>query len=460
MIKVYFDNAAYNLRCHKSGTLRILINLIIISMLLVAWITLRTAIGKANDKYTKGYRSTCIFTVPFYLNSDTGEYPDKYTEAVSDMNGWEELSDPFLYTELYMDDFPEGDSYSSKTNRFMTMVCDDQVYRGIDDYSYYPPSIDTQERENGRSIQFRVGVLVSDSLFCGACLEEYQYKNEADTPVLYGREPQNSKEIMISDFMLHKYGILRDEETFLGKNVSFFHDNGTVLDQVTIVGIIDGEFFREYGTMNLPQIWTAGDEEYIFENAYVEIQNCYTVDTFKNIDVVVERYEEMGLRVDDGMVLTYDYDVYNGVILPCREITSVDILVNKIGTLFGGLIILSLLLHLYNIFTQRAVDRMQYNGILRAVGMRRGGILQIGFYELLYIALVSVAIGVFCSAGLVLILNEYVGSLILFRLELNALDFVGIAATALGILLLLMFFMQYIILHTYLRKQPIQLLHS
>ena len=39
MKKFYFENARYNLLCHKRNTLRILINLMIISMLLVAWLS-------------------------------------------------------------------------------------------------------------------------------------------------------------------------------------------------------------------------------------------------------------------------------------------------------------------------------------------------------------------------------------------------------------------------------------
>ncbi|MBR5658397.1 MAG: ABC transporter permease [Lachnospiraceae bacterium] len=458
MKKFYFENARYNLLCHKRNTLRILINLMIISMLLVAWLSLRTAIGKANEKYMKGYRSACTFPVDTEQDEDGEEIQNDRYWILSDMDTWEELSKPIRYAEMDLNRIIHSASYVRTSNQLMTMICDDQVYQGINDNSFYPPSINTQRRNSGQSIDFRVGLLISDTLFSGACLEEYQYKNKKDTPLLIGREPLNENEIMLSDFMMRKFGVLQDAESFVGKTVSFIHKDGMVLDHVTIVGIIDGEYFREYGTMYMPQIWLRENNELLRATSSRGVRHCYTVDAYKNYDTVVERYAEKIDDVENWMF--YGNDVYIEVIAPCNEITSVDILVNKIGTLFGGLIILSLLIHLYNIFTQRALDRMNYNGILRAMGMRRGGIFQIGFCELFYIAFVAVAIGVSCSAGLIFILNEYVGSLLLFRLELNALDFVGIAAAALSIQLLLMFFMQYIILHKYLRKQPIELLRA
>ncbi len=451
MKKFYFANAGYNLCCHKRNTLRILINLIVISMLLVAWLSMRAAIGNANEKYTKGYRSASTFTV--YTEQGEDE-----SELLSEMDAWEELSEPIRYAVMDLDKVLQSDTYVRTSNRFMTMVCEDQIHQGVDDDSFYPLSMTFQSRNNGWSIEFQVGFLFSDTLFCGACLEEYQYQNRKDSPLLFGREPQNSNEIMISDFMLRKYGILQDAEDYVGKTVSFIHKEGTVMDHVTIVGIIDGEYFREYGTMYMPQIWLRGNEELRRETSALRMRHSYTVDTYKNYAKVANRFSEQIGSAESRMY--YDNDVYLEVIVPCNEITSVDILVNKVGALFGGMIIFSLLIHLYNIFTQRAMDRKHYNGILRAMGIQRRGILQIGFYELLYIALVAVLFGVVCSAVLIFILNEYVGSLILFRLELNALDFVGIAAAALGILLLLMFFMQYIILHSYLRKQPIDLLRS
>ena len=458
MKRFYFTNAGYNLYCHKRNTLRILINLIIISMLLVAWLSLRTAIGKANDKYTKGYRSACTFSVNTTQDEDGEVIRNDAYMILPDMDAWEELSEPIRYAVLDLDKVLQSDKYIRTSNRFMTMVCEDQSYQGVDDNSFYPPSMTSQSRNNGRSIEFQVGFLFSDTLFCGACLEEYRYQNRKDSPLLFGRESQKPNEIMISDFMLRKYGILQDAEDYVGKTVSFIHKEGTVLDHVTIVGIIDGEYFREYGTMYMPQIWLRGNDEMLRVTSVSGVRHCYTVDSYKNYDTVVERYAEAIDGVESWMF--YGDDTYIEVIAPCNEITSVDILVNKIGTLFGGLIILSLLIHLYNIFTQRAMDRKHYNGILRAMGIRRGGILQIGVYELLYIALVAVLFGVVGSAILIFILNEYVGSLIMFRLELTVLDFVRVAAGALGILLLLMLFMQYVILHSYLRKQPIDLLRS
>lgn len=451
MKKFYFANAGYNLCCHKRNTLRILINLIVISMLLVAWLSMRAAIGNANEKYTKGYRSASTFTV--YTEQGEDE-----SELLSEMDAWEELSEPIRYAVMDLDKVLQSDTFVRTSNRFMTMVCEEQIHQGVDDNSFYPPSMTFQSRNNGRSIEFQVGFLFSDTLFCGACLEEYQYQNRKDSPLLFGREPQNSNEIMISDFMLRKYGILQDAEDYVGKTVSFIHKEGTVMDHVTIVGIIDGEYFREYGTMYMPQIWLRGNEELRRETSASVMRHSYTVDTYKNYAKVANRFSEQIGSAESRMY--YDKEVYLEVIVPCNEITSVDILVNKVGALFGGMIIFSLLIHLYNIFTQRAMDRKHYNGILRAMGIQRGGILQIGFYELLYIALVAVLFGVVCSAVLIFILNEYVGSLIMFRLELNVLDFVRVAAGALGILLLLMFFMQYIILHKYLRKQPINLLRS
>jgi len=299
---------------------------------------------------------------------------------------------------------------------------------------------------------------MSDTLFCGAALEEYQYRNDNRKPLLIGREPENSKEIMISDYMLRKFGVTDNIDDIVGQTVSFYYEAIPVFLNVIITGIVDVDYFREFGTFGSPEIWTRRDSSTM--NMETEgIYHFFTIDEFKNYAVVTDRYLDLK-NVEELRSFYFSDKRYVDIVEPCNQVTSMKYLINRIGGLFGIMIILSLILHLYNIFTQRATDRMQFNGILRAMGLRRGGILQIGFYELMYISLVAVSIGVMCSVGLIYVLNEYVGALIMFRLELDVMDFIGVALIALGILLLLMFFMQYIILRNYLRKQPIELLRS
>ena len=143
-------------------------------MLLVAWLSMRAAIGNANEKYTKGYRSASTFTV--YTEQGEDE-----SELLSEMDAWEELSEPIRYAVMDLDKVLQSDTYVRTSNRFMTMVCEDQIHQGVDDNSFYPPSMTFQSRNNGRSIEFQVGFLLSDTLFCGACLEEYQYQNRKDS---------------------------------------------------------------------------------------------------------------------------------------------------------------------------------------------------------------------------------------------------------------------------------------
>ena len=116
MRKFYFANAGYNLRCHKRNTLRILINLIVIAVLLVAWLSMRAAIVNANEKYTKGYRSASTFTV--YTEQGEDE-----SELLSEMDAWDELSEPIRYAVMDLDKVLQSDTYVRTSNRFMTMVC-------------------------------------------------------------------------------------------------------------------------------------------------------------------------------------------------------------------------------------------------------------------------------------------------------------------------------------------------
>lgn len=217
---------------------------------------------------------------------------------------------------------------------------------------------------------------------------------EKDQPWLIGNLPEREREIMISDYMLEEFGIVREEqERLIGKEVTLYFDSKkySAFDHYIISGIFQVKILEEReknsSIKNMQQIYVNLD---IATRKNYKIDSCvirYYSDSYDDLLVSSEKArktdEEIGLSLYGDIYLTMSNQL--GTI---NDILSYVI----VGFVFAVTVYLVCILYFF------FQENQEFVFMLRAIGMQKSCTLKIIFGEILFFSLTSLIIG--CYIGL------------------------------------------------------------
>lgn len=306
------------------------------------------------------------------------------------------------------------------------MKIDDQTYKGKNDFTYdFGLNNPASATRTEKIVKYRLGVMEEDNLqFSERELSEYKNKFNKINPFLAGEEFTGENQIILTDYMLEKFGINTDNMNCLGKKISLFIDTEDgefcIVDNYEIGGILDSDFFRINSRTNTPQI--------LLSNANPEYCNIFYERIFGNsFRDITEFYNN-----NDSDVMFIDEKT-----LEYAEVEAQRLLFNEVVLVICFVILIAVVVFVYIIIFFYFKKRTRYVCIQRAMGLGGGKIYLLIFSELLIMGIAAAIVAVPLCYGLILELNNVIRLAVSDSFLVLKNDFI----MALGIAILFMLFM-------------------
>lgn len=320
--------------------------------------------------------STNNIDIYLSLDLDGKEISNEASELLHKMEGIENVSLGAKYSLVNLSE-TEEECYGVNIEEVKCLI-NGKEYVGEDDYSFdftEEKSISKREDKERFSVFFSVDAVdLESAMFTENMLKEYQYKFDSNM-FLYGREIQGEKELVISDYMLNRFGIYEDYDSLLNQKISFKVNQNMVLEDYTIVGIINSDYFRVLSECDRSQVLISGTSDFYSEFEVKELIQKVGIGTFADSEKILDSIET---KYDDYYYVSstiYMFGMIDKFQLICKRVISVFIVI----------IVVAMVIKLIcNVYINRK-SRAYYYGILKAMGMEEQEIIRICFYELLMI---------------------------------------------------------------------------
>ncbi|MBQ8515406.1 MAG: FtsX-like permease family protein [Ruminococcus sp.] len=259
-------------------------------------------------------------------------------------------------------------------------------YEGINDFTY---DFDAEGAvsESAYAVPFRIDVLVSGStLLAGAEQEEFQQKFDKEASWLTGRLPQNPGELLMSDYMLEKYGISKEKQSSLiGETVSLYLKDICILENYTLCGIADADIFYLHGKERCAQI-------YVTETAELSAFHVpsYIVRLFAE-DFSAASVQRTELLKDGCDLLS------NEAITLFTTISMQQVLIGHTSAAVCAAVLLAMSVALFSMLQNYVQQKSGYYRMLQCMGLRAKQLCRLFFAELLLLSVPSLLSGLILS---------------------------------------------------------------
>ncbi|MGN0661084.1 MAG: ABC transporter permease, partial [Oscillospiraceae bacterium] len=280
-------------------------------------------------------------------------------------------------------------------------------------------------------------------------LTEFNYTFPKSSVFLFGNQPKNENEICLSDYILEKFGIKDDLQKIVGKKISFYCEGESLIEDYTVSGIINSEFFRISSMNHMPQIFLRGSEQ---------INNTYNIDTIAT-RLDIDNYRNT-LNVLD-LLYEKNYHAYLGADIIAsyyNVISGAQAIVSRLVGLFGGMICIAIILNLYNVLLTAAEEKKNCYGILKAIGMPGKSLYAIAYIEIFILTFIAVTAAGLISWWLLQLANQIMFSYIQIRLSISIEKYAVISLLTLLGISGLIFLIELPILKKMFSSQPAKLL--
>lgn len=439
--------AAYTMLGKKRHTLRVFINMLLISCALVVWLVLTTALRSAHDAYIYGTLSSNYETVMLSLDASSQAIESR---ALQQAVQWDEIAQPVVAAQPdLVQVLGRQEEWIFVNNRLVTLMLDGTAHPGINDYSY--DFFEAGREAEPTTVPFRIWAVYSEQIVSQNDLTEFAYRYPDAQWLLCGTAQLGQGDLLISDYMLEKFGLTGDPAQYLGTKLSILVDGEPLLESYRLTGVINRDLFRCTGLAEMPQIFVQGNEHttrlFQLDSAVVKLP----IKSYDHITDVLSRLEDQGIFINHSSWLRAKY-YYN--------INAIHLIIERLLSVFGCLVLLAILLNLYRILAEEANHKCRQYGMLRAVGMPIPGLLLVSYLELLFGLLISTVLSLFVSFGALAVIDRITYALIHMHLALPLRGYLQIGGWTLGALLLVFLAMDMGILWHYVRCRPIALLRG
>lgn len=305
-----------------------------------------------------------------------------------------------------------------------SLISAGKEYPGSNDYTYDFPYENTFGlAKDALSVPFEAEALVLPygKLFSDTELGEYSRKYGSGSPLI-GSEISNYKEIIISEYMLGKYGFTPEKaQEMIGQKISIRVTDGKesklLFDGYTLVGILKTDFFRISSQKYSAQFIVP------FSDALFTAQEGRKAEVNRFTTIVQSSDYSDAIRAN-GSLKSYG----KSVSLSPEAAVYVDtemqqMLYNKIILLVAALLIVAVVVYIYSIQTYYFHMRRSYIGLERAVGMKSGRVFLVFLCEFILMSSGSFALSLPFSLGLMEALRVSLNEVIGYSMSFGVRDF-------------------------------------
>ena len=309
-----------------------------------------------------------------------------------------------LYPKFYEEDYVQN--YNSIDNS--TLIVDGKSYTGINDYSY-----DFTDYSGFADKSF----YIKDGFSQFSEAEKTEYYSKHNENFLIGSEMKNDNDIIMSEYILSKYGFsLEEAQKLIGKKitVTFSYNEKTmeIVKDYTLCGILRTDFydieeFREYPHIFVPmagKFMPDDTDEYFYG---------YQTLFFDDFSSALKGYETLE-KDDYSVILSNTVSIYS-------EIEQQQTIYNKIVVLILFLIIFAVFVFMLSSVQYYFGKRMKFITLERAIGMKNSKIFTVFISEFAVCGavsfIVSIPVSYFILTGLADFLNGLVGGTISISLN-------------------------------------------
>ncbi len=256
------------------------------------------------------------------------------------------------------------------------------VYYGVNDFSYdFGFDEGSKVSKNDKQVFFGISYIDFENSLQFASCELREFNNNFDNDLmLYGKDFDKEKQIILSDYMLDKFGINKEEqEKYVGKKISLSvkTQNGylKVIDDYQLCGIIDSNFYRITSRKNLPQIMVSSiDEAYLGYS--IERMFCY------NFSDLVKFYDN---NDEEQLIPTK-------TAFEVSEIEAQQKLFNDIISISGVILVFTILTFVNLLIFFYFKRRKNFIGMEKAMGLDNVRLYILIFVELLSLGVISLVV--------------------------------------------------------------------
>jgi ABC-type lipoprotein release transport system permease subunit len=289
-------------------------------------------------------------------------------------------------------------------------LIDGQTYIGRNDNSY-TFGIDEKNAASedihyeDTTVRFGMTVLAGNRPFIATENERKEFKGKYpdDQMVLYGKEIAGGNEVMISDYMLEKFGVPTNEfVSLVGKKISVVYDDGVkasvLIEDSSICGILSQNFFRVERNRYSAQFFIHLDNSSLRQLADFDLTIETDVPEFKAMEDAVKK-----LEASNSGSISYDervVKIYGDLELE-KEIMSfvLSLVVLAISIAF--------VMNICYIQYDQIQKKKYFFGLLGAIGMPRRSIRKLLFSELCFIAVLAAILSSIISVVLLRAIAHY-----------------------------------------------------
>jgi len=304
-----------------------------------------------------------------------------------------------------------------------SLVAAGKGYPGVNDYTYdfpyeSPESLDCVFF----FVPFNVEALVLSNSKMISDTELLEYSRKYGGSPLIGREITGDKEIVLSEYILSKYGFTPEQaRELIGQKISFKVDNGEedklLFDNYTLVGILKTDFFRITSRRFSAQIIVS------FSDALFAAGEDRETDGNRFTTTVYSSDYSDAIRANKDL-REYGKSVFLTETAALYEDTEMQqTLYNKIILLVAALLIFAAVVYMYSIQAYYFHMRRSFIGLERAVGMKRGGVFMVFLCEFVLMSSVAFIISVPCSLGLIAALRALLTQIMGYSISITFRDF-------------------------------------
>lgn len=419
--------AKQNLFAYKKTSLLVMLGLLVSLVIIICSLAYNNSITSTMDKITND-KISCAYNEMSEVNPQSD---GALLDTISD-NAFVDSLQITYYCDLHEMISAQGDQYSFTLDNTFLITAGNE-YPGTNDFTYdFPYESTLSISKDALSIPFEVDALVLSysQMISDAELSEYSQKFSSENPLI-GNELRNEKEIIISEYMLSKYGFtLEQAEKLIGQEISIKINDGEknkpLFDEYTLVGIIRSDFFRISSRKYSPHFIVP------FSDTLFTAQGGQEMDTLRFTTIINSSSYSDAIRANESLLHYGKAISLSSTAAIYADTEMQQILYNKIILLVAVMLVFAVIVFVYSIVSYYFKMRIFYIGLERAVGMKSSQVFSVFLCEFLMMSTVSLAISLPLSFTLVAALRAFLLQTMGYSMTVSLQDF-GSAAIVGGI---------------------------
>ncbi len=279
---------------------------------------------------------------------------------------------------------------------------DNRKYKGINDYSY-DFNLDKNEIHNkkDKNVKFDIGVMdyVDNLQVSENEIDELKNRFNKNDVYIKGGELTGENQIIMTDYLLEKFGFDGNIKNCVGKNISLYieTDKGDkcIIDDYVLKGIIDSDLYRVGSRKSVPQIIVSNANEKYYNNNIIKVFSKKFNDVIKLTDISAD-------------IFLWPTDVS----AEYSAMETLSIFFDKIVIRIFFIILISILLFVYTVIYFYFKKRTRYICMEKAIGIKNNELYKMIFSELSIMAIGSICLAIPLGYVIITYMNVVMNNLV------------------------------------------------